>query len=231
MIKHLIPYRAYLYLTFLFVCIAGATIYYIVFMPMNDQIEEKNQVLQTRQNDVNRLLEQLDKTTQEPESDTLNILMQSIPFTPHVQQIILDIEQVENQTGVNVSNISFNNEFEDIEQELLSSLEAKYPGVQTVKMSTISFNLEVTTDYLSLMQFFTRISSLPRTIHINQIEYQSQVFESPVEETAAPEISAVIRLSAYYSEHMGKFVNEDLDIDVNDAVRRDNPLYFSTEKK
>jgi type IV pilus assembly protein PilO len=256
MIKRLIPYRAYLFFILLFLCIAGATINYFVFMPMNDQIEEKNLVLQTLQNDVNRLMEQLNEPTQESDSDTLNLLMKSIPVKPYVQQIILDIEQVEKQAGVNVSNISFNNELEDnetsstienlmipseggnispdeqlaVNQKLLAALEAEYPGIQTVKLSTISFNLEVTADYSNFMQFITRITSLPRTIHINQIEYKSQAFDNPIGETAAPEISAIIRLSAYYSEQMGDFVNEELDIDVNEAVRRDNPLYFSTEK-
>jgi type IV pilus assembly protein PilO len=255
MIKRLKPYRALLYLIFLFLCIAGASIYFFLFIPMNDQIKDKTQILQTVQNDVNRLLEQLDEAPQETDDDRLIQLLQSIPVKPLVQQIILDIEQVEYQTGVNVSNIFFNNESGDNEassaienlmfpsqgdntstdsrlseeQELLAILEGKYPGVQTVKMSSISFSLEVTADYSNLMQFFTRLSSLPRTIHINQIEYQSQAFENQIEGISAPEISAVIHLSAYYSEQMGNFVSKNLDVNVNEAVKRDNPLYFSSE--
>jgi Tfp pilus assembly protein PilO len=248
MIERLHTYRNYIYTMMLLILLLSLGLYFMLLKPNLHQLEEMQHQYKVETEEVKSLHSQLEDLQNTDTTNSIE-LQKSLPVTPSVEQIILDIEQMEKQARVNINTITFDIKTKGEEEEISSfaedllklvngdtvkEMDKEREWLEKIQLTAVKFNIQLTGSYLNLMQLLKLIDDLPRTVHIDLIQFQNQhsdfmLTEETNKETNKEineEISGTISLTAYYADQFAPFVNDTPEIIVNQAVERDNPLYY-----
>jgi hypothetical protein len=245
MIERLHTYRSYIYTMMLFILLTSLGLYFMLLKPNLHQLDEMQHQYKEETEEIKSLHSQLEDLQNADTTNSIK-LQKSLPVTPSIEQIILDIEQMEKQARVNINTITFDiktkgqeEEFNSLPEKLLKmvneedtfkDMNQEREWVEKIQLTTVQFNIQLTGSYLSLMELLKLIDDLPRTVHVDLIQFENQLSDFMLTEETNKEIneeiSGTISLTAYYADQFAPFVSDTPEIIVNQAVERDNPLYY-----
>lgn len=218
MIDRLIPYRKVIYAIFLLAISGGLCFYLFVLQPLMDEIELKEIELERARSEVNQYLSQLELAQQEEKKESVDALLQSIPVTPTVQQIIRDIEQLERETQTIIENILFEIESSTEESEgsiveiLLAEKEEEYKGIDDLLVSKVSFTIDLNGGYRNIKEFIRRYNDFPRTVRLDEITFTNNNLSGSQQQSnngaARPDINATLSFTAYYIDQFAHYVQD-----------------------
>lgn len=182
-----------------------------------DEIELKEIELERARSEVNQYLSQLELAQQEEKKESVDALLQSIPVTPTVQQIIRDIEQLERETQTIIENILFEIESSTEESEgsiveiLLAEKEEEYKGIDDLLVSKVSFTIDLNGGYRNIKEFIRRYNDFPRTVRLDEITFTNNLSGSQQQSNngaARPDINATLSFTAYYIDQFAPYVQD-----------------------
>jgi Tfp pilus assembly protein PilO len=241
MIERLQSYRKYVYTVILIVMLAVLGVYVLILKPTVYQLEAMQHQFNVEFDEVEALHSQLQALQKDVDQKNSIELQKSIPVTPSIEQLILDLEHIEKQAGVNITDIAFSKETlgtveesQSFSEELLKMVSVEnteytsddHRWLGKIKLTPIHFDIRITSSYLNLMKMLTLIEGLPRTIHVESIQFQSQLSNGMDSEELNEEITGTLSLTAYYAEQFAPYVSKTPESIVNPAVIRDNPLRY-----
>lgn len=232
--------RIYTYTAMFIVTLIGLALYLTILKPMLHQLEDLQQQVTVESDKIKDLGTQLEELRAGAASHNSIELQKSIPVTPSIDQLVLDLTHLEKQSGIIINDIGFNynNETEkqsgSFSEHLIKMINSKQSEetdndlqwLEMVHISAISFTIQVTGSYLDLMEFLELSKGLPRTLHVDRIQFQNEFSKASLEENAGEELSGSLTLTAYYTEKFAPFVTEAPEVKVIPKATRDNPLYF-----
>jgi hypothetical protein len=241
MIERLQAYRKYVYTVILIVMLAVLGVYVLILKPTVYQLETMQHQFNVENDEVEALHSQLQALQKDVDQKNSIELQKSIPVTPSIEQLILDLEHIEKQAGVNITDIAFSKETlgtveesQSFSEELLKIVSVEnteytsddHRWLEKIKLTPIHFDIRITSSYLNLMKMLTLIEGLPRTIHVESIQFQSQLSNGTDSEELNEEITGTLSLTAYYAEQFAPYVSKTPESTFNPAVIRDNPLRY-----
>lgn len=155
-------------------------------------------------------------------------LARSIPVTPTIQQLIRDLEIMEQETQVVVQSIRFEEGEEGaqaswleslLEQHVQASSQQTFEKIGNIVLSTVQFDIELKGTMKETLEFIKRYNELPRTIRIDQINFNGQLSNDLAALNDAEEITSTLKLTAYYVGQFAPYLDSEIPLGKDNALK------------
>ncbi|MDC3416972.1 hypothetical protein [Aquibacillus salsiterrae] len=220
--------------------VAIGIFYWVMIRPVVAEEKQKETELkqvETAVADYQKLL--ADLTPQQLTDEEKDTLLKGIPVRPNVEQVIVDLEKTEKNTGVLINSISFGNlpvgkgkvgqvtEAAEEEKELSTAewnavfpepifklIEAKFKDVK-VKVNYLDVQLSVNGKEAEINRFIEGLENLPRVVHVQSYSYSGG--------EKGADMSASISARVFYSDSFAPFVAAGNDYELGELASEPEP--------
>jgi Tfp pilus assembly protein PilO len=167
--------------------------------------------------DFQRIQAQLAEKYGQNDQQRLEELMETLPVTPEVSQIIRDMESLERETGLLMESITFSTELvRDDEENRLHFMEMLRNGFsfadgkpvpEQIPLPSVNFTVKFASSLQQFRDFLSRVEKLPRIIIVESFDFAS---DDPARAAnsgqAGQMINGTVTLRAVYAEQFQPYV-------------------------